>query len=108
MAPLRSTSFYQGTPPVVGGVNTWTTVYTVPVGKVVILKNAHMYNPNVSAHSWGVRLSAALVIEQTSLASGAAVDRDWWVVLNPGETLQVLQVVASTITYYLSGYLLYI
>jgi hypothetical protein len=92
----------------VGGVNTWTTVYTVPAGHRIILKNAQMQNPGASAHSWGIRLSAALVIEQASLASGGSATRSWWIVLNPGENLQLLQVVGSTISYVLSGYLLYI
>lgn len=111
-APLRSTQFWEGVPPVVGGVNTWTTEYTVPSGHRIIVKHLHMFNPGASAKIGGVRVNAALVLRQLTMQAfpTAPFQDDWplWVVLNPGETLQFLQQPSGAVQYVASGYLLYI
>jgi hypothetical protein len=56
----------------------------------------------------GVRINAAAMIRQVSVPSNGNDDTNFWIVLNPAETLQVLQVVGVTMFYILSGYLLYI
>lgn len=111
-APLRSTQFYEGTPPVVGGVTTWTDVYTVPVGHRIIVKNITAENHTASAKIAGTRVKTVPVLRQVSLqAQGTSPFTDsftTWVVLTPGEVLQVLQQVGGIVEYIISGYLLYI
>lgn len=112
MAVLRAIQFYAGVPPVVGGVNTWTTVYTVPAGHRVKLANIVMTNNGAVNHSGGVRTTAATVIRQVPLtAFGVAGSTDNFspqIVLNPAETLQVVQVVGAQVAYWLSGYIYFI
>lgn len=112
MAALRSTQFYEGQPPVVGGVTTWTDVYTVPVGHRIIVKQIHSMNNTASAKIAGTRVKSTIVLRQVTLqAQGTAPfvdDYSLWVVLGPAEVLQVLQQVGGAINYILSGYLLFI
>lgn len=112
MATLRTSQFYAATPPVVGGVNTWTTAYTVPAGKVIILKNTSMFNATTSTKIGGVRVLGAHVIRQVTLsASGTAPFTDsfsTWVVLTPTQAIQVLQQPGGLMSYILSGSLLFI
>lgn len=91
-----------------GGVNTWTLAYTVPAGHRIILKTVHVFNPGAAAHSYGVRIGTTQVVRQVSIGVNVSDDWNTWIVLNPAETIYVLQVVASTISYVVSGYLLYI
>jgi hypothetical protein len=111
-APLRSTQFYEGTPPVVGGVNTWSDEYTVPAGHRIIVKSVHSMNNTASAKIAGTRVKPTITIRQVTLqASGTApFTDDWsgWVVLNPGEIIQCLQQPGGAVYYIVSGYLLYI
>lgn len=112
MAVLRAIQFYAGVPPVVGGVNTWTTVYTVPAGHRVKLANAVMTNNGATGHTGAYRTSAATIIRQVSLsalgASGSTDNFSPLIVLNPAEVLQVLQVPGATVAYWLSGYIYFV
>lgn len=108
MAALRATSFYIGTPPAPGSGNLWTVVATVPSGKRWILKGVHFTNPGSSTKTAGVRVDGTTNLYGPNVASAAAVDLTPYVVLNPGQTLGVLQQAGGTMAYALSGYELYI
>lgn len=108
MAALRTTSFYQGTPAAPGSGNLWTTVYTVPSGHVIIVKNIVMFNATASSKIGGTRTDGLIVIRQATLATSTNDNYLPWVVLNPGQALEVLQQAGGAISYLISGSLLYV
>jgi hypothetical protein len=101
-------SFYNGTPPISGGVNTWTSVYTVPVGHVIKLANIAIHNAAATSKGYNVRVGSSLVIVQGSQASLATLNVLTAIVLTAGEDLQVEQVPGVTNNYFLSGYIFYV
>lgn len=107
MAPLRTISFYHGNPPVTGGVNTWTSVYTVPVAHVIKLASIVIQNQAATSKGYNVRVGSSLIIVQGSQGSLATLVVSPNIVLNPGEDLQVEQVPGQTNNYFLSGYIFY-
>lgn len=92
----------------VGGVDTISDVYTVPVGHRIILKNVHVSNPGAATKTARSYVKPSHMLTTAQVVANGANDQIIWVVLNPGEVLQVLQQNAATIFYVLSGYLLYI
>lgn len=107
MAPVRTIAFYHGTPPVSGGVNTWTSVYTVPVGHVIKLASIVIQNTGSVSQGYNVRVGSSLIIVQGSQASHATLVVSPNIVLTAGEDLQVEQVPLLSNNYFLSGYVFY-
>jgi hypothetical protein len=108
LAALRATQFYVGTPPAPGSGNLWTVVATVPAGKRWILKGVHMTNAGASTKVAGVRVDGTTNLYGPTMASAASLDFLPYIVLNPGQTLGVLQQAAGAIAYALSGFQVFI
>jgi len=108
VAALRATQFYLGTPPVVGGVDTWTVVYTVPVGKRIILKDIEFINNAAAVRTMSVRVDGVLQIGTPNVAATTTNRQQLYLVLNAGQTLGVFQRAAGGTSYGLSGYLLFV
>jgi hypothetical protein len=108
MAALRSTQFYEGVPPIVGGVSTWTSVYTVPAGHRIILKGWQAYNGAAVNKTFGIRVHPSQIIANFSIGAGVTNMTIGWIVLNPTEVLDVFQQSGGATAYILSGYLLFI
>lgn len=66
---------------------TGTVRYTVPAGKRVVLRNVSMRNvSSTTGYSLLIYMSGLLVYSK-SLAASESFDKDFWIVLGPGETI---------------------
>lgn len=107
MAALRTTLFWQGQP--AAGT---TLVYTVPAGKVAVLRAVHWANQGASAKIGGVNLSTTVrILTATVQATGAAGSTADWgglIVMGPDQDLYVVQQTGGAIFFILSGSIYFI
>lgn len=108
MTALKTTQFYMGVPTASG----WTDIYTVPTGKVIILKTALMTNQTSSGRTAGIRIDPSMVLYSNGLTAagttGATIQFGVWLAFNAGSTLAVEQSAANAVLFVVSGYLLYV
>lgn len=103
MADLRATPVYSGT--VTSA--TPTTVYTVPTGKRLILKNVTGQNQGSTSADLQLRVVGPNTIYVWSLTgyptSGSRFTTNFWIVLDAGGQIQLARNNATTIAVVLSG-----
>lgn len=108
MADLRATQFAAGA---ITGTAV-TNVYTVPVGKRIILKSIQLQEASGIATDVQIRLSGLGTIRLMKLtaynSAGSTLENTVWIVFNAGQTIQLARVSAGTIGYVLSGSLLFV
>lgn len=87
-------------------------MYTVPAGHRVILRSINVYNVTGSGNRAFVSLSSGRNIAEITLAAantaGGSVNQQVWIVLEPGDTIQIGNGNATAIDYILSGTVHYI
>jgi hypothetical protein len=93
-----------------GFVNTalpGTTIYTVPAGFRVVLRTILWRNQAATTNLVYLRLNNTLTIFSLNLgasgASGGSPQSDFWVVLQPGHTLQLATTAAAGFNAVVSG-----
>lgn len=103
MAQLRVHQLYSGRVSTTG----WTTAYTVPAGQRAILKSINVYNVAGSSNRAFLQLSSGRNLREIDLGaantSAGSVTAEVWIVLEPGDVVQVGNGTASPIDYVLSG-----
>lgn len=109
MAALRAKQIASG---VITGT-TPTTIYTVPSGHKVILKNLLVTEVSGSACICQVRLQAfgtfmAIPLNAYGTSGQFSVSSDIWVVLEPGDVLQMNRSNSGQLTFVMSGSYMFI
>lgn len=103
MAELRIHQLYSGRTSSTGSVS----VYTVPSGKRAVLRSINVYNVTGSGNRAFVSLSSGRNIFEITLAAantaGGSVNQQVWLVLEPGDVIQIGNANATAIDYILSG-----
>lgn len=106
MATLRATQFASGAI----FTNATTTVYTVPAGHKIILKDITLQEASGVACVVNLRLASFGTFRAVTLAAfsgpGSFVELRCWMVFNPGDVLQMSRSNSNVYTYVLSGSLM--
>lgn len=106
MPALRATQFASG---LITGTAV-TNIYTVPAGKKAIIKDITLQEVSGVACQVNVRLSAFGTFRVVNLsaypAGGSYNDETMWVVLEPGQVLQLNRSNSGSYTYTVSGSLM--
>lgn len=102
MAGIYSTQFAAGSQ----ASGTTTVVYTVPAGKVAVVRDIVVGAQNAPANSVAINYAGVAEIwEVGTIAQYSTAHFEGRVVLNAGQTINV-DAIAGTWTYIISGYLL--
>lgn len=92
--------------------NVFTTLYTVPTDRTLIVRSIWVQNQHTAAVDYVVRAvnsntaTACRVISNVALPSHAREYHDVWSVLEDGDSLEIRAGVANVLNYWISGALL--
>lgn len=102
--PLRATQFFQGTIT----STSYVSVYTVPTGHRIILKNVHARNRSGSTNGAYCRVSTGTELVHFNVGGSSFGDWNGWIVLNAGQVLQLAVDLSAGQDFTLSGTIHYI
>lgn len=88
MALLRSRQLYKGN---LQSTN-WTTIYTVPSGHVIVIRDLSMFNMATGASTCWVRVGGVQLLQKSLAAKGqSGADFQWmpWLVVDEGQAVEV-------------------
>jgi hypothetical protein len=102
MAPLRNAELWKGT----ASSGTPATVYTVPAGKLVVVKSVNAQNTSGSSSTFGVQVDTLYVWSVVLAAYNAAGSgQEWrpWLAVPAGSVLKVFCSSGHTVDVVISG-----
>jgi hypothetical protein len=103
MAELRIAQLARGA----ATSSSYVTVYTVPAGRRVILKNLNLRNQSGAASNVQVNTTGVADLLAFPLTAGGTVGGnasiDMWVVLNAGDTIRIAVSSGTTVSFVFSG-----
>ena len=101
MALLHAYNFYTGL--ITALIASPTTVYTVPTGKRIIVRNIQIRNNSGSVSYSAYFRNSGILLYSTVLAAGGTAQTTMWLVMMPGDTIQLAVSNATGANFSVSG-----